>query len=155
MKIDTSVVCTSIPPKYRCVCPSCNCLDFINTSEYDQYKEEPSLPTNLDEAAFAYENTQWESGIKDCGYCPQDVYDAFKAGAEWQKEQDQETIELAEDHAMLAGRMQMKEQMMKDAVDGYVTLTLTGTLTVAATIKEEDNVGIGDKVRVIIVKEEG
>lgn len=35
MKIDTSVVCTSIPPMYRCVCPSCNCLDFIKTSEYD------------------------------------------------------------------------------------------------------------------------
>ena len=31
--------------------------------------------------------------------------------AEWQKKQDQETIELAEDHAMLAGRMQMKEEI--------------------------------------------
>lgn len=43
----------------------------------------PKLPDNVDEAAFAYENAQWEAGIKDCGYCPQDVYDAFKAGAEW------------------------------------------------------------------------
>ena len=47
----------------------------------DDFK--PSLPSDLDEAAFAYENAQWEAGIKDCGYCPQDVYDAFKAGAEW------------------------------------------------------------------------
>ncbi|MBO4924459.1 MAG: hypothetical protein J5382_10115 [Bacteroidales bacterium] len=43
----------------------------------------PKLPDNVDEAAFAYENAQWEAGIKDCGYCPQDVYDAFKAGVEW------------------------------------------------------------------------
>ena len=46
-------------------------------------ENKPSLPSDLDEAAFAYENAQWEAGIKDCGYCPQDVYDAFKAGAEW------------------------------------------------------------------------
>ena len=38
---------------------------------------------------------------------------AFKAGAKWQEKQDQETIELAEDHAMLAGKMQMKEEMEK------------------------------------------
>lgn len=36
MKVDTSAICTSIPPKYRCVCPSCHYLDFINTSDYDQ-----------------------------------------------------------------------------------------------------------------------
>jgi hypothetical protein len=48
-----------------------------------------------------------------------------------------------------------REQMMKEAVEGYVTLTLTGVLTVAATIKEGDNIGISDKVRIIIVKEEG
>ena len=34
MKVDTSAICTSIPPKYRCVCPSCKYLDFIDTSEY-------------------------------------------------------------------------------------------------------------------------
>ena len=32
--------------------------------------------------------------------------------AKWQKQQDQSTIELAEDHAMLAGMEKMKEQMM-------------------------------------------
>lgn len=47
-----------------------------------------------------------------------------------------------------------KEQMMKGAVEGYVTLTLTGVRTVAATIKEEDNIGPGDKVRIIIIKED-
>ena len=70
MKIDTSAVCTSIPPKYRCVCPSCNCLDFIETSEYDQYKEEPSLPSNLDEAAEEYVTTSAVMGTYGVYVCP-------------------------------------------------------------------------------------
>lgn len=44
---------------------------------------QPSLPSNLDEAAFTYENDLWESGFKDSGYTPQEVSDAFKARAEW------------------------------------------------------------------------
>jgi hypothetical protein len=34
--------------------------------------------------------------------------------ANWQKQQDQSTIELAEDHAMFAGMEKMKEEMMKN-----------------------------------------
>lgn len=40
--------------------------------------------------------------------------------AEWQRKKDQETIELAEEHAMLAGMNRMKEEMMKDAVIAWV-----------------------------------
>lgn len=90
MKIDTSAVCTSIPPKFRCVCPSCNCLDFIETSEYDQYKEEPSLPSNLDEAAEEYGYINWQSEDYHEGASEGLPFDAightancFKAGAEW------------------------------------------------------------------------
>jgi len=36
--------------------------------------------------------------------------------AKWQKKQDQSIIELAEDHAMLAGMEKMKEEMMEKAV---------------------------------------
>lgn len=53
------------------------------------------------------------------------------------------------------GMDRQKEMMMEEAVEGYVTLTLTGVRTVAATIKEEDNIGFGDKVRVIILPKEG
>lgn len=35
--------------------------------------------------------------------------------ANWQKQQDQETIELAEDHAMLAGMVKGKEEMIEKA----------------------------------------
>lgn len=41
------------------------------------------LPSDLDEAAFSYENDLWESGFKECGYSPQEVSDAFKAGAQY------------------------------------------------------------------------
>jgi hypothetical protein len=40
--------------------------------------------------------------------------------AEWQRKKDQETIELAEEHAMLAGMTKEREAMMKDAVEGTV-----------------------------------
>ena len=36
----------------------------------------------------------------------------FRKGAKWQKERDQETIELAEDHAMLAGMEKMEQQII-------------------------------------------
>lgn len=41
----------------------------------------------------------------------------FYRGANWQREQDQSTIELAEDHAMLAGMEKMKEEMMANATE--------------------------------------
>lgn len=81
MKIDTSAVCTSIPPMYRCVCPSCNCLDFIKTSEYDQYKEEPSLPSDLDEAARKYGFEEYRRRCEGKDYGTSE--DAFKAGAQY------------------------------------------------------------------------
>jgi hypothetical protein len=77
----------------------------------------------------------------------------FIEGANWQKKQDQETIELAEDHAMLAGMEKMKEEMMKGAVEGYVTLTMTGVPTVVATIPE-GKYNFDDKVKLIIILEE-
>lgn len=43
-----------------------------------KYLSEPSLPSNLDEAAEKYERS---IGSQD--YCYLDVEDAFKAGAEW------------------------------------------------------------------------
>jgi len=62
---------------------------------------------DLEKAAERY------ASCVDMGTCGELIFPAFMAGADWQKKQDQETIELAEDHAMLAGRMQMKEEMQK------------------------------------------
>ena len=67
-------------------------VDWVDACEkYGKWEivkvEQPSLPDNLDEAAFSYENDLWESGFKECGYSPQEVSDAFKAGAEWMSKQ--------------------------------------------------------------------
>lgn len=75
--------------------------------------------------------------------------DMFIFGAKWQKAKDQETIELAEDHAMLAGMEKMKEQMMAKAIEG--------TLLEGHLIRQE---GIthplhsGKKVKLVVIKEE-
>lgn len=69
----------------------------------------------------------------------------------WQKQQDQQTIELAEDHAMLAGMMKEREQMLKDAIDVVVETPVLGPPMVCCIAKGCNN---GDKVKLIIVKEE-
>ena len=71
----------------------------------DSLEEEP-VSNDLEEAACEYDN----SHIDDNNL-------AFKAGAQWQKQQDQSTIELAEDHAMLAGMEKMKEEMIDKACE--------------------------------------
>jgi len=67
--------------------------------------EEIQVTDELNEAAEKYAEDEMMSSLAER---------AFKAGADWQKQQDQETIELAEDHAMMAGRMQMKEEIERD-----------------------------------------
>ena len=84
------------------------------------------------------------------------------AGAKTQKKLDQETIELAEEHAMLAGMEKMREGMMKDAVDGEVVYQIGSSEIAPTDIRYKvvsdrvyiPNVKLGDKVKIIIIKEE-
>lgn len=93
-------------PELMSVCAKRNlCQDILMF--IDSMQEEP-VSEDLEEAANEYKCQQ---ALED--YRPS-LYKAFKAGAKWQKEQDKETIELAEDHAMFAGMEKMKEQMMKN-----------------------------------------
>ena len=69
-------------------------LGDVDMKKVREFFDSPETP---DEAAYAYENKLWESGYKDSGYAPQDVFDAFKAGAEWEKE----SIKNAVSHALL------------------------------------------------------
>ena len=92
------------------------------------------------------------------------VRDAFKAGAKWQEEQDQETIEVAEDHAMLAGMEKMKEEMMAKAIDGEILEIEDNDcamcshthleLFIEPDTLEENKLKDGDKVKVIVIKED-
>lgn len=76
--------------------------------------------------------------------------------AEWQQKKDQETIELAEDHAMLAGMNKMKEEMMENAVYGYVSLChdYPRRRSLVAIADGLINFEYAEKVKIIIVKEE-
>ena len=86
------------------------------------------------------------------------VKDIAKHFAEWQKSQDQQTIELAEEHALLAGMMQERERMMKDAIEGYVSATIylaKHCSTDIAEIQVRNSriaAKVGEKVKVIIIK---
>ena len=76
-----------------------------------------------------------------------------REGAKWQKQQDQSTIELAEDHAMLAGMEKMKEEMMKEAVDGTVFTQLEdGEIMVRSHYFKSEKFNYLDEVKLIIIK---
>ena len=87
-----------------------------------------------------------------------DIKEIARHFAKWQKQKDQETIELAEDHAMLAGMNKMKEEMMKNAVEAEVFIDYNinfgyGSLTANIDL-DEQHLKEGDKVKIIIVKTE-
>lgn len=88
-----------------------------------------------------------------------DCDDIARHFAEWQKKKDQETIELAEDHAMLAGMNKIKEEMMKDAVETIIVNDWQygkdpDHAVIPAIHQRIDGFNVGDKVRIIIVKTE-
>lgn len=97
---------------------------YAGLLDFAKYLDEHSeLPEDLEEAAERYaqfydQDLSDENGnfVNGCG----DLRVAFIAGAEWQRKQDQNLIELAEDHAMLAGMNKMKQEMMEKAVEGRV-----------------------------------
>jgi hypothetical protein len=81
--------------------------------------------------------------------------DAIKYGMKLKEKEMKSTIELAEDHAMLAGMEKMKQEMMGDAVDAEV---ITGTVIVERetmkTFLKYHGLKTGDKVKLIIIREE-
>lgn len=117
--------------------------------QYSLQQEQPEkpVPNDLKEAANKF------AVFYDQGTCDGIAQDCFIAGAKWQAEQAQETIELAEDHAYLAGAEWQKEQMMKEAEEGEIINDNRGNNVVRAGVFNKD-FEYGDKVRVIIVKEE-
>lgn len=130
-----------------------NIVDFVSENC------KPSLPEGLDEAAEKASKT-WrrnEDGSEERELFPQTFIRGFIAGAEYQREQDQQLTELAEDHAMLAGMNKMKEEMLKDAVGGEVC-----KFGEVAYVKERNHVELikylsqfnnGDRVKIIVIHE--
>ena len=84
------------------------------------------LRPQLDKSYANYGETKMMELTRFDGYA---MLEAIEFGAKWQKAKDQSTIELAEDHAMLAGMEKMKQQMMKEPnLSGYVARDEDGNL---------------------------
>jgi len=81
-------------------------LTFIDTLKEDQ------VSNDLEEAATKYARKQLSNPDYPIYNDEYEMECAFEAGAQWQKERDQSTIELAEDHAMLAGMEKMRQEMI-------------------------------------------
>ena len=78
------------------------------------------------------------------------VKEKFRHFAEWQKARDQKTIELAEDHAMLAGMNKMEQQMMEKAVEAEV-YGCGDEMIPEISVELNADYKPGDKVRVIVI----
>jgi hypothetical protein len=123
-----------------------------------QARIKESVSEGLDDAAFDYaESCKYDEGEKLL------CVEHFKAGARWQKQQDQETIELAEDHAMLAGMGKMKEEMMTKSIEAVVSqvpcsneiiLYNPSSVDKYYLPQEMNKLGLnkGDKVKLVIIK---
>lgn len=129
-------------------------LSFIDSLEVKE--------VDLDEAAkhntfkYVFDKNVKETLISELKYIGDN---SFKDGAKWQEKKDQSTIELAEDHAMLAGMEKMKEQMMKNATEVTVHIDAGGyPYTPEIELYDYDKdiplAKEGDKYKVVLIKED-
>lgn len=119
-------------------------------------EEKPS--EDLEEAAAKYELENRQSILSSV-----DIVDAFIAGAEWQKKQmeldgsvtlTESDFDAEKEKASEWGYNLCKEQMMNGAVDGEIVKDITNMLAVTAKNINLDGFKFGDKVKIIIVKQD-
>ena len=115
-----------------------------------EMKSQLELPEGLEEAAEKY--NEMMSWAWEAPNYPHKA--AFIAGAKYQRKQDQQLIELAEDHAMLAGMNKMKQQMMEKAFRCEIIKSRTHMPHLKPYFFSSDYGKIGDKVKVIVIPEE-
>ena len=134
-------------------------LSFINTLEVKEEEEEPvseGLDMEIDYYLRELQSFKSEHGIDCYTVSIEDMNEICRHFANWQKEQDQSIIELAEDHAMFAGMEKMKEQMMKDAIPANILTNQHGNKYIQSwsRLKQYDKYKNGDEVKLIIIKQE-
>lgn len=154
-----------------------DCVDFNMYEEKESKESKKSISKDLEKAAEEFSFISEGVDLKGVAYKDYDLgkLDGFKAGAEWQKEQDNnfERFKDYTDKALISleeareqGRQEMKEQMLKDAVEGYVTFNYDAQkeglpcATVIANEKplefyESRGFKLGDKIKLIIIKNDG
>jgi hypothetical protein len=102
-------------------------LSFLNTLEVKEVEEE-TISEDLEYAALLH-YPKMSRISEPHGFIPadnkshylgdanEDNRKAFIAGAQWQKEQDQSTIELAEDHSYFAGSENTRKKLIDKACE--------------------------------------
>lgn len=134
-----------------------DCIDF-NMHEEKEIKElEKPVPNDIEEATESHAKTKY--GLtRLLGAEMKEVEDDFIAGAKWQEKRNLRFVKqvLSGDFTVFeAGRKYEKEQMMKEAVEGEVIVPIyEGNDVWSAEIKIPGRYVPGDKVRIIIVKED-
>lgn len=132
-----------------------DCIDFNMHEEKEIKESEKPVPADLEEAADKF------AVFYDQGTCDGVAQDCFIAGAKWQAEKDARDMYMSDNRhfekVYQLGKKDMKEQMMKDAVDADVMLTLhdkTGDISLhTGYLPKELGIKCDDKVKIIIVKE--
>ena len=106
----------------------CNCKNeaYNEVLSYIDTLEEEPVSNDLEEAARKIATRH--SHITGDTYYANDAW-FFKKGAQWQKQQDQSTIELAEDHAYLAGQEKIIAKACDWLADNYSKYIITNGLS--------------------------
>ena len=142
------------------------CEDCKEKCEYS--KAEEPVSEDLEEASKEWLRPQLDKSYADYGETKMmelthfDGYamlDAIEFGAKWQEKKDQSTIELAEDHAMLAGMEKMEQQMMTKATEVTVHIDAGGYPYIPEIELYDYDKDIplakeGDRYKVVLIKEE-
>lgn len=144
--------CLSWDKEWGCSTSPMKTCDSCLEAKWETVKENPEEHNeDLENAAIAYSCSN-PSERSNGMYDQTDIEWAFEAGAEWQKQKDFEDS-LKSDMTMPnkfyeKGRFDMRQQMMKDAVEGEYW---DGSIYLDnRPIEYKD----GDKVKIIIVKTE-
>ena len=133
------------------------------------FKKQEQPSSDLDEAAEKYADKeypdeascgQWGTGDYeppvDMEYPREVAKDSFKAGAEWQYQKDREEFAKIKAKTWCEGFDAHKEQMLKDAVEADVNtyIDLAAGKSWAEFVVRMPTKELGDKVRMVIIKED-
>lgn len=132
----------------------------------DSLSEESSCPKeldNLEEAAIDFADFARKQlfskdyAVSSIAYYDHGCIDGFKAGAEWQRKKDTRDMYMSDNRHFQKvyelGKKDMKEQMMKEAVEGEIFDYIEGLIG-NIEFDIDSRFEKGDKVHIIIVKED-
>ena len=105
--------------------------------------------------------TEWQRycEAKGGGAVTMNIKEVARHFAKWQKEREQKELQLAEEHGILSGMNMEREKLMKDAINGWIEGDCREQedepydVYAVSDSLDTTKFKIGDKVKVIIVKE--